>query len=304
MGTKRNPDILMPEGSFLQGRKYKKETFLKHETGQSPDIGAAKTSLPNENDSSDEEGEIVKIDEFQKMKNQAARYYTTENCTIRCFNCKEPGHLARECPNQKKGELCLLCGKTGHNSFDCHEKLCFKCNKSGHEIRDCQAEAVDKCGKCDMLGHKEARCLKIWNNDKQGDTYLKYARCIECGKYGHLKCTREKESDRMEIEFRAPTNFDDFQDFSDDEKFVKNMLKSEALASRMKNPKKKSKMLKLSNMNIKMGEDEEGYYSSDYGLPRKHNEDSLYCCICSQQHRDADCPEFYNRRTGIHQKYS
>lgn len=30
-GDKRNPDILMPKGAFLQGRSYKKTTFLKKE---------------------------------------------------------------------------------------------------------------------------------------------------------------------------------------------------------------------------------------------------------------------------------
>lgn len=141
LGRRRNPDILMPEGSFLQGKKYKRFT------SDEPDETAK-----NE-DSGSEEGELETVDEFAKLKKQQPRYYIEQNCTVKCFNCKEHGHYARECPNKRKEEICLLCGKYGHNSFECYEKLCFKCNKAGHEIRDCLAENVSKCSKCNMLGH-------------------------------------------------------------------------------------------------------------------------------------------------------
>ena len=37
-----------------------------------------------------------------------------------CFTCKEPGHIARDCPSEKKS--CYTCGRIGHISFNCPER--------------------------------------------------------------------------------------------------------------------------------------------------------------------------------------
>lgn len=39
---------------------------------------------------------------------------------------------------------------------------------------------------------------------------MKHLRCIECGKAGHLKCTREKESKKIPIKTRVKDNLDEF----------------------------------------------------------------------------------------------
>lgn len=76
------------------------------------------------------------------------------------------GHFARDCPNDREGHKCILCGKNTHDSFSCTEKLCFKCNKVGHIAAQCTEKNIVKCNKCEMLGHNGARCLKVWNGEK------------------------------------------------------------------------------------------------------------------------------------------
>lgn len=145
-GDKRNPDILLPQGAFLQGRSYKKTTFLKKEE-EAMKLQQEREKLEEEEDGEEkepeeedlEEGEAMQVDQFKRMKSQTGRYFAEPDITVRCHNCKEVGHYARNCQNARKLEACLLCGKEGHSSFDCYEKLCFRCNKTGHEIRDCEA---------------------------------------------------------------------------------------------------------------------------------------------------------------------
>lgn len=90
----------------------------------------------------------MQVDQYKRLKMQNGRYFAETDITVRCHNCKEVGHYARDCQNERKRESCLLCGKEGHSSFDCYEKLCFRCNKTGHEIRDCLEKDIVKCAKC------------------------------------------------------------------------------------------------------------------------------------------------------------
>lgn len=224
------------------------------------------------------------MDQFKRLKSQQNRYFIEENPTIKCFNCHQYGHKSFDCPNQRKAETCLLCAKEGHSSFDCYEKLCFKCNKAGHEIRDCVSTSdLQKCSKCGMLGHKEQRCLKEWRNDKLGDGLMKVSKCIQCGKNGHLKCTREKTTFKMDIEFRAPDNFNALQDISDDDEFVNAFIQQDAqvFVHKAKSKKDRKKEVKQANVVIKLGRNDEGYYSSDFETPLQHNSDDIYCPSCA-----------------------
>lgn len=92
-------------------------------------------------------------DMFSRLKNQMARYYTEDNPTIKCRNCKQFGHMAKECPNERRRPNCILCGKDTHDSFDCDAKLCFKCNKVGHKASECTETNVMKCTLCGQIGH-------------------------------------------------------------------------------------------------------------------------------------------------------
>ena len=91
-----------------------------------------------------------------------ARYYIESNPTIKCRNCKEFGHMAKECPNERSRPNCILCGKDTHDSFDCDAKLCFKCNQVGHKASECTKTNVMKCVACGQIGHQQTRCLKVW----------------------------------------------------------------------------------------------------------------------------------------------
>ena len=145
LNTKRNPDLLIPGGA-LKGNMYFKRTIRqKEEEGQleQSESGVPATSETNQ----EEEGEGFD-DMFSKLKNQQSRYYIESNPTIKCRNCKEFGHMARECPNEHKRLSCILCGKDTHDSFDCTEKLCFKCNKAGHIASECTEKNIVKCILC------------------------------------------------------------------------------------------------------------------------------------------------------------
>ena len=159
-------------------------------------------------------------DMYAKLKQQQGRYYIEANPTIKCRNCKEFGHMARECPNERKGLSCILCGKDGHDSFECREKLCFKCNKSGHIASECTEKNVVKCALCGQVGHISDRCLKIWENsqdkkcigryEKKGGRHDPFKRCVECNRTGHFKCTKESKSASVNLTFKVMADLDEF----------------------------------------------------------------------------------------------
>ncbi len=115
-------------------------------------------------DAAEKESDKESDKEFDKMiqQQQSNRYFLGENPLLRCKNCGESGHWARECPNETKRAACILCGKDTHDSFSCTEKICFKCNKVGHLAINCMETNIIKCNRCGLNGHKEIRCLKVW----------------------------------------------------------------------------------------------------------------------------------------------
>jgi hypothetical protein len=126
-----------------------------------------------------EEPDDSDFDTMMKKGGKGQRYWAADNITLKCFNCKQFGHSSKECPNDTKRLTCILCGKDDHESFDCTEKMCFKCNKVGHQARDCTETNIIRCQKCNHVGHREARCLKVWTKPTQNK--MKFFTCIECG---------------------------------------------------------------------------------------------------------------------------
>ncbi len=51
--------------------------------------------------------------------------------------------------------------------------------------------------------------MKMWTGP-HGEDKMRFARCIECGKTGHLKCTKEKISRKMKIDCAVEDNLDEF----------------------------------------------------------------------------------------------
>ena len=39
---------------------------------------------------------------------------------------------------------------------------------------------------------------------------MKYFKCIECGKDGHIKCTREKDSEKIKVDAKVMNDLNEF----------------------------------------------------------------------------------------------
>ena len=91
---------------------------------------------------------------------------------MQCYNCKEIGHSAKNCP---KGLLCHKCKQPGHLSRDCpssqnnnsinnnnensqSEMKCFNCGKAGHKSSECPNKKGKYCYICGQTGHIKAHC--------------------------------------------------------------------------------------------------------------------------------------------------
>ncbi|KAK8275416.1 hypothetical protein V6Z11_D10G136800 [Gossypium hirsutum] len=114
------------------------------------------------------------------------------NSTTICWNCKEPGHLAGQCPYEPvcnilpahDARLCNNCYKAGHFVADCtNEKACNNCHKTGHLARDCHNEPV--CNICNISGHVARQCAKSKLSPDIGGRFRDIF-CRNCGQPGHI----------------------------------------------------------------------------------------------------------------------
>ena len=192
LSTRFNPDLLTggTKSAFVRGNEYFSKThkvspkkkrerkISSKEDGEDSDqkknvnknasdseekeeSGSDVPMIPKKDNPEDMDTDDEQYERMRKMKGQ--RYWAEENPTIKCHNCLQFGHMQADCPNERKKQKCILCGKEGHDSFDCTEKMCFKCNKVGHQAKDCKETKIKTCRRCNQVGHKEDRCLKVWN---------------------------------------------------------------------------------------------------------------------------------------------
>ena len=94
------------------------EFYDKH--GEDQDLEMIAASLPRNArwfvDNSDRFGDLHSL-----RKN---RYFATKS-RMRCMNCNQWDHVARECTEPKKITCCQVCGDPGHTPFQCPKKVCF-----------------------------------------------------------------------------------------------------------------------------------------------------------------------------------
>jgi hypothetical protein len=166
--TSRNkPDIYFG-GEVIKARHYKIKTGEIKE-------GSGDTSSEGDN--------------VADLRKKEFRYFQTNNITIRCFNCDEVGHIARNCPNEVI-KSCTRCNEPGHDDTNCPNVKCFKCNRIGHRSYECKASRdIEKCINCKNVGHTAEDCLSKPTpiTVKDLERY-KLSICRFCGKQGHLIC--------------------------------------------------------------------------------------------------------------------
>src|SRR3954468_4837805 len=95
---------------------------------------------------------------------------------LQCYNCKEMGHYASECPEKKKSQedkqklvkpkirkdfsqvMCKHCKELGHYANYCPEKMKHKINQPMRDI------SLVTCFKCKELGHYANNCPERMEN--------------------------------------------------------------------------------------------------------------------------------------------
>nr|TKW01283.1 hypothetical protein SEVIR_8G169800v2 [Setaria viridis] len=131
-----------------------------------------------------------------------------------CFNCSEEGHVAANCPMEKRKKPCFVCGMFGHNAKQCTQgQDCFICKKGGHMAKDCPDKHKRNdhqstlCLRCGEIGHDMFGCTNDYLADdikgcakqrRETSAVITPTQCYKCGEEGHFArgCTKNAKSDR------------------------------------------------------------------------------------------------------------
>lgn len=137
--------------------------------------------------------------------------YWEKDISIKCNNCGQVGHMAKDCPNDGQLKPCGLCAGLGHEMWACPLKsICFNCGVPGHVSRECnQRRGLPErkiCTICFRSDHHRFQCReRPWNapfqdaicmqTGRQGQLMknemrwffgLRGVSCFNCGQKGHL----------------------------------------------------------------------------------------------------------------------
>lgn len=99
LNTRRNPDLIFPGGAIRGNMYFRKDV---NENAKEAEKESQDDKQPAVESSDEDKANTVVDDMFSKLQGQTSRYYLASNPTIKCYRCKEFGHMTRECPNERK----------------------------------------------------------------------------------------------------------------------------------------------------------------------------------------------------------
>ncbi|XP_050390086.1 zinc finger CCHC domain-containing protein 7 [Patella vulgata] len=181
------------------------------------DVIAINSGLSSE---SDEQNDInkwqVSEQDILGSRPEVFRYYKYDAVkNVRCKNCREKGHLSRDCPKPRV-IVCYLCGQRDHMSQACTQPICYNCSKPGHVATDCkdpQYKWFKLCTRCEMPGHQAENCPDLWRRFHLTTTVCDPVKqpirknpkkfCCNCGSNKHFgyECNRAPMSTHAQITY-------------------------------------------------------------------------------------------------------